>query len=257
MFKTFPFSLTKLGAVCGVSAALLVMAPTFAQAQAPAPAAAAASAVSASVRNPEMTLQAAASAEIKQDTVHMTLSVEVEASDQTTAGKKLASAVDDVVKRARGAKNITASTGGYQVWPNTNSKGKIIGWRGQGQIILESQDFDATGALAAKLGDKTSISGVSFSLSRQAQEAEERKLLSQAAQAFKERALAAANAFGFSGYQLSRIDVGGRGEITPASQRMAVMSAAAAKDSLRFTNVPLEAGETTVSMSISGTIVLQ
>lgn len=64
------------------------------------------------------------------------------------------------------------------------------------------------GALAAKLGDKTSISGVSFSLSRQAQEAEERELLSQAAQAFKERALAAANAFGFSGYRLSRIDLG-------------------------------------------------
>ena len=85
---------------------------------------------------------------------------------------------------------------------------------------------------------------------------EERKLLSQAAQAFKERALAAANAFGFSGYKLSRIDVGGSGGFVP-SPRMAALSAAASKDSASFANVPLEAGETTVSMSISGTIVLQ
>lgn len=254
MFKNFPFSLTKLGAACGVSAALLAMMPALAQAQTPA--APVVSADTAGIRNPEMTLQAAASAEVKQDTVHMTLSVEVEASDQASAGNKLASSVDAVVKRARGAKNITVSTGIYQVWPNTNSKGKIIGWRGQGQLILESQDFDAVGALAAKLGDKTSISGVSFSLSRQAQEAEERKLLSQAAQAFKERALAAANAFGFSGYKLSRIDVGGSGGFVPAP-RMAALSAAASKDSASFANVPLEAGETTVSMSISGTIVLQ
>ena len=99
MLKNFPFSLTNLGATCGVSAALLAMAPALAQAQTPA--APAVSADAAGIRNPEMTLQAAASAEVKQDTAHMTLSVEVEASDQASAGKKLASSVDDVVKRAR------------------------------------------------------------------------------------------------------------------------------------------------------------
>jgi hypothetical protein len=99
MFKNFPFSLTKLGAACGVSVALLAMTPALAQAQTPA--ASEVSADTAGIRKPEMTLQAAASAEVKQDTVHMTLSVEVEASDQASAGKKLASSVDDVVKRAQ------------------------------------------------------------------------------------------------------------------------------------------------------------
>lgn len=61
---------------------------------------------------------------------------------------------------------------------------------------MESKDFEAASALAAKLGDKTAISNISFLLSREGREAEERKLLSQAAQAFKERALAAANASG-------------------------------------------------------------
>ena len=102
-----------------------------------------------------------------------------------------------MVKRARDTKGVEVRTGNYNVWPNTGSKGKIAGWRGQGEVILESKDFEAAAALASKLSDKTAISSISFSLSRAAREAEERKLLKEAAQAFKDRALAAANALDF------------------------------------------------------------
>lgn len=152
--------------------------------------------------------------------MRITLSAEVEANDQPGAGKKLSAALEDVVKRARGAKNIDVRTGGYNVWPNTNSKGKVINWRGQGEVVLESKDFQAASALAAKLGDKTAITNISFQLSRAGREAEERKLLSQAATAFRERALAAANAFGFSGYRLIKLDLGGSGR-APSRARWA------------------------------------
>ncbi|AVG42824.1 SIMPL domain-containing protein [Achromobacter insolitus] len=251
MFKHPVFSLTKLGAACATVAAL--SAAPLVHAQAPAPAAAEASAS----RAPELTLQATASSEVKQDTVRISLSAEVEAQDQPAAGKKLTAALDDVIKRARDVKDVEVRTGGYNVWPNTSSKGKISSWRGQGEVILESKNFEAAAALASKLSDKTAISNISFSLSREAREAEERKLLKEAAQAFKDRALAAANAFGFSGYRLSKLELGGSGGAVPMPRMMG--AAAMAKDASGgySPDVPLEAGNVTVSIAVNGTIVLQ
>lgn len=251
MTRAFTFSLNRIAAACFASLAFAVAQPSLAQTAATP--AAAESARSA----PELTLQASASSEVKQDTVRITLSAEVEANDQASVGKRLTAALDDVVKRARGAKNVEVRSGGYNVWPNTNSKGKITNWRGQGEIILESTDFEAASALAAKLSDKTAISNIGFFLSREGREAEERKLLSQAAQAFKSRALAAANAFGFSGYRLSKLELGGGG--TPAPMPRVMMEAAMAKGAADSgaPGVPLEAGEVTVSVTVAGTIFLQ
>ncbi|MNL58018.1 hypothetical protein D3C87_1816180 [compost metagenome] len=122
--------------------------------------------------------------------------------------------------------------------------------------MLESKDFEAAAALAAKLSDKTAISNIGFSLSRPAREAEERKLLKEAAQAFKDRALAAANAFGFSGYRLSKLELGGSGGPVPMPR---MLGAAMAKDASGgySPDVPLEAGDVTVSVAVNGTIVLQ
>ena len=171
MFKHPVFSLTKLGAACAAVAALAAVQPAHAQAQAPAATEAPAS------RAPELSLQATASSEVKQDTVRITLSAEVDAPDQPAAGKKLSAALDDVVKRARDVKGVEVRTGSYNVWPNTNNKGKIASWRGHGEVVLESKDFAAAAALASKLSDKTAISNIGFLLSREAREAEERKLL--------------------------------------------------------------------------------
>ena len=243
MLKHSVFSLTKLGAACAAVAALAAAQPAYAQAQAPVAAEAAAS------RAPELSLQATASSEVKQDTVRISLSAEVEAPDQPGAGKKLTAALDDVVKRARDVKGVEVRTGGYNVWPNTSSKGKIASWRGQGEVILESKDFEAAAALASKLSDKTAISNIGFLLSREAREAEERKLE-------KPKALAAANAFGFSGYRLSKLELGGSGGPMPMPR---MMGAAMAKDASAgySPDVPLEAGDVTVSIAVNGTIVLQ
>jgi len=250
MFKHPVFSLTKLGAACATVVALAAVQP--AHAQAPAAAETAAS------RAPELSLQATASSEVKQDTVRISLSAEVDAPDQPGAGKKLTAALDDVVKRARDVKGVDVRTGGYNVWPNTSSKGKIASWRGHGEVILESKDFEAAAALASKLSDKTAISNIGFLLSREAREAEERKLLKEAAQAFKDRALAAANAFGFSGYRLSKLELGGSGGSGPVPMPR-MMGAAMSKDvaAAYSPDVPLEAGDVTVSIAVNGTIVLQ
>ncbi|KRB07514.1 SIMPL domain-containing protein [Achromobacter mucicolens] len=254
MFKHPVFSLTKLGAACAAVAAIAAAQPVFAQTQAPA---ATAAAEPAANRSPELTLQAMASSEVKQDTVRIALSAEVEAPDQPAAGQKLTAALEDAVKRARDTKDVEVRTSSFNVWPNMNNKGKIASWRGQGEIVLESKDFAAAAALASKLSDKTAISNISFSLSPAAREAEERKLLKEAAQAFKDRALAAANAFGFSGYRLSKIELGGSGGPVPVQRMVGAAMAKGGSFSSADVSVPLEAGNVTVSVAVNGTIVLQ
>lgn len=251
MFQHSVFSLARLGVACSAVVVLTVLPPAYAQAGDPAPAREAADAN----RAPELSLQASASSEVRQDTVRITLATEVEASSQTDAGKALTANLDDLAKRARGAKGIEVRTSGYNVWPNINQKGKIVNWRGRAEITLESRDFDAASALASKLGDKAAIANIGFLLSREGREAEERKLLSQAADAFRERALAAATAFDFSGYRLRHLELSGGGAPAPVPRAM-MASQMRAKEGQADADVPLDAGEVTVSVAVNGTVVL-
>ncbi|OZI37742.1 hypothetical protein CAL29_04985 [Bordetella genomosp. 10] len=205
---------------------------------------------------PQMALTASASTDVQPDTVLITLNAEVEAADQPTAGRKLSAALDDLVKRAGGVEHVTVRTEGFGVWPVNTDKGKIGGWRGQASIVLESTQFDAASALASKLSDKSAISNITFRLSRKAHDAAERKLLTEAAESFRQRASAAASAFGFSGYRIVKLDLGGGGgNVVPMPRAMMAMAkgggAAPAAD------VPLRPDTVTVSVEVSGTIALQ
>jgi predicted secreted protein len=236
-------------------AAMLAVSAVHAQTAAPAPLAPPKADTSpALASSPQMTLQANASDEVKQDTVVITVSTDVEAADQASAGKKLSAALDGLMKVAKDTSGVDARTGGYRVWQNNSSKGKQVNWQGQGSIILQSTDFNAASALAAKLGDKSAITNIGFTLSRTAREAVERKLLNQAAQAFRERALAASSAFGFSGYRIQKVELGGSGGIVAPRAFMAMAKGGASQAGA---DVPLEPDNVTVSVDVNGTIVLQ
>ena len=76
MLKNTVTTLTRLSAACAAVAAIFVAQPVFAQTQAPA--ASPAPAEAAANRSPELSLQATASSEVKQDTVRIALAAEVE-----------------------------------------------------------------------------------------------------------------------------------------------------------------------------------
>ena len=140
-------------------------------------------------------------------------------ADQPATGKKLSALLDDVVKRARDTKGVEVRTGNYNVWPNTGSKGKIAGWRGQGEVILESKDFEAAAAGVEAVGQDRDLQHQFLVVARARGRA-------QAAQgsgaSLQDRALAAANAFGFSGYRLSKLELGGSGGPGPMPRMMAM-----------------------------------
>jgi len=252
-------SLNRIVAACCAVFALTAVPLAYAQPKPPAPPRGlepSAQAVHPDERLPELTLQASASTDVQQDTVRITLAAELEAESQAKATTGLSAVLDEAVKRTRDAKGINVRTSGYNVWPSTNEKGKIQNWRARGEITLESKDFAAASALASKLSDKVAISQINFSLSREAREAAEKKLLTQAADAFLARAQAAAQAFGYSNYRVQQLELSGGGSAVPVPRPMNAMakgfsSAAAVADA------PLEAGEITVTLSVNGTVALQ
>ncbi|HUH58746.1 MAG TPA: SIMPL domain-containing protein [Candidimonas sp.] len=204
---------------------------------------------SAQEKWPQASLRAEASAQIAQDTVNITLATEVSGVSQAAVAKLLNTTLESVMKQAKGNTKVKATSGNYRVWPMSNEKGQISDWRGRAEIMLESEDFAAASELASQFTDRMPISNLAFSVSPQARAKQEEALLSEAAQAFRSRALAVTNAFGFASYSIRNMDIGGSGaQFQPQPRFMAM---AADKSS-----VPIEGGTEWVTVSIQGSIFL-
>ncbi len=203
---------------------------------------------------PTLSLNAAARSEVAQDEVRVTMAHELEAADAASVSAKLNEVLKTTLADAKSATDVQAHNGSYQVWPSTDEKGKITGWRGRAEIVLQSKNFDAVSALTGKLGQRMSVTDINFSLSDEARQAEEARLLSQAAQAFQDRAKHAAQAFGFAGYSVRSLNLSGRGVANPPPPMAMRASAMAMKDEM--VPVTLQGGRAEVTVSVSGTINL-
>ncbi|VCU70163.1 hypothetical protein PIGHUM_02230 [Pigmentiphaga humi] len=202
---------------------------------------------------PTLSLSAAATSEVAQDKVTITLSNEIEGADQAKLSQQLNQVLESTLAQARRDQAVTARSGNYNVWANTDRNGRITGWRGRAELILESRDFAAASKLAGELSRQMAVSNVAFSLSREAREAEEQRLLNEAAQAFNTRATQAAKAFGFTGYAVKQLDLSGAGTVTPMPRAYAMAASAEAKTA----DLPLEGGKSNVTVSVRGTVYLQ
>jgi len=200
---------------------------------------------------PQATLQAQASAQVAHDTVRITLASEVSDASQTAVADTLSKTLDEVMQQAKGHEGIKVTSGNYHIWPMNDKDGKISNWRGRGEIFLESKDFAAASKLASRLSDRMPIANLSFSVSPQERARQEEALLTKAADAFRDRAKATAEAFGFAGYSIKEITLGGAGTRYEAAAAPRMMAMAADKAS-----VPLEGGTELVTVSVRGSIFL-
>ena len=204
---------------------------------------------------PQATLQAQANAEIAQDTVHITLATEL--SDKTqeavsaALNKTLDAAMAKLKAQEQGKTPVKITSGDYGIWPMNDKDGKITNWRGHAAILLESADFKAASELASTVSDSMPVTGFNFTVSPQARAKKEAELLAEAAQAFRARAQAVADAFNYAGYTIKEINVGGSGA------RYGDASPVAMAPMVAKSRVPVEAGTEMVSVSVNGSIFLR
>ena len=207
-----------------------------------------------------VSLSAEASREVLQDRLSISLSVTREGTEAAAVQTQLRLALDSALAEARKAQRpngvLDVRTGAFSLTPRYTAKptagNHISGWQGRAELLIEGSDLAAISQLAGRLTMLT-VSRVAFGLSREAREKTEADVAAQAIGRFKERAEAYARQFGFGGYSLREVAVNG-GEMGDSPQpvfRAQSMSAKSGEETQ-----PVDAGKTTVSVTVAGSIQL-
>lgn len=231
-----------LAAVVALSLPLLP-APAFAQSSIATP--------SPYVPSGVLTLEASANAEVPADVVRIELFYEQQGNDPAALSQALNQRTESALKKAREQDVVKVKTGAFSISPSTDRDGRISTWRGRSELLLESTDFGAASKLAGQLSNSLQVGGVSFSLSPEAQQQAETRLAKEAIKSFQQQALAAAQSFGYSGFTVREVNVGRSGVVQP---RAAFRAMAAAPMMAKVDSVPIEAGTTTVTVSVNGAV---
>lgn len=203
-------------------------------------------------------LSASGNVEVQQDWLQMNLSAARDGSDAATVQKQLQQAVDAALQtlkpQAKG-QDMQVRSGSFGVYPRNGSDGKIKGWQGRAEIVVEGKDFARISQAAAQVKDMT-VSGMGFGLSQEGRDKVQAQAQSQAIDNFKQRATSLAKQFGFNSYTLREVSVNNQdGFYAPRMQRLNVAAPMAAKLEMADP-VPVEAGKEQVTVNVSGSVQL-
>lgn len=202
-------------------------------------------------------LSATGTVEVQQDLLVLNLSTNKEAADASTVQAQLKQALDAALTEAkRNAQpgQLDVRTGPFGLYPRYGKDGKINGWQGRAELVLEGRDFSRITATAGKI-QTLAISNVAFGLSREARAKVEGEAQTQAIDQFKARAAELAKGFGFSNYSLREVAVNSN-EMVPGP-RPRMMAAEAKMGSFSDSSVPVEAGKAQVVVNVSGSVQMR
>lgn len=209
---------------------------------------------SASLKNVAQ-LSANASLEVQQDLLSITMSTSRDGSEANAVQNQLKLALEAALAEAKKSSRpgqMDVRTGNFSLYPRYNKDGKINGWQGSAELVLEGNDFPRITATAGKIQTMT-LSNVGFSLSREQRKLVENQARSQAIENFKTSAQAVAADFGFSGYTLREVSINSNEQGPMRPRMMAMESKAAMSDA----PIPVEAGKTTVVVNVSGSVQMK
>jgi predicted secreted protein len=217
----------------------------------------AASAISAQTLPPPqnvLQLSASGTVEVQQDLLSLSLTTTREGSDAAGVQSQLKSALDAALAEARKTAEpgqMDVRTGVFSVYPRYSGPGKITGWRGTAELVLEGRDFARITQAAARVSTMT-IGNVGFGLSREQRAKVETDAQAMAIGRFKAKASELARDFGFSGYTLREVSVASN-DIGPVPRLRMTAQAAMSESS----PVPVEAGKASVTVTVSGSVQLR
>lgn len=219
-------------------------------------AAAATAAQTVSYPPPQNVLQLSATGtvEVTQDLLTLHLSTTREGNDPAAVQSQLKAALDAALTEARKSAQpgqMDVRTGNFALYPRNNREGKISGWQGSAELILEGRDFTRITQTAGRIQSLT-LAGVNFGLSREQRAKAETEAQSTAIERFKAKAAELAKAFGFGGYTLREVGVQAS---DPGFPRPMMGRAATAE--MAVAQVPVEAGKAAVTVVVSGSVQLR
>lgn len=198
-------------------------------------------------------ISASGSVEVQQDLLSISMATSRDGLDAGTVQAQLKQALDAALTQARQAASpglMDVRTGNFSLYPRYGKDGKINGWQGSTELVLEGKDFARITGTAGKI-QSLSLGSVGFALSREQRAKVEGEAQAQAIERFKAKAGEVSSAFGFGGYTLREISVNANDQGFTPRPRMVAMSA---KSDMAESAVPVEAGKSTVLVNVSGSV---
>jgi predicted secreted protein len=198
-------------------------------------------------------LSASGSVEVQQDLLSISLTTSRDGLDAGSVQTQLRQALEAALTQARQSASpgqMDVRTGNISLYPRYGKDGKINGWQGSTELVLEGKDFPRITAAAGKI-QTLSMGGVSFALSREQRARVEGEAQAQAIERFKAKASEVSSAFGFGGYALREVSINTNDQSPTPRMRAMTMNA---KSEMADAPVPVEAGKSTVLVNISGSV---
>ncbi|MEJ2308316.1 MAG: SIMPL domain-containing protein [Gammaproteobacteria bacterium] len=209
-----------------------------------------------------ISLSVEASADVENDTLVAELFIEHQAKTAAAAALVVNAAVGWGVDKARAAPSVKVRTLDYNTSPVYSQQPQqksaepftptIVAWRVSQAIRLKSTDADTLSELVTALQERLAIRSIGYEVSTGLRDATNSQLIDEAIKAFQQRAQQIAGGFGRNGYKLVEVNISTGSSRPPVPYRSNArmqMDAPAP--------VAIDAGSSTLSVTIDGTIELE
>jgi predicted secreted protein len=204
-----------------------------------------------------VSLQSTGTVEVQQDLLMISMNTTKEGVDATAVQTQLKTALDAALaeaKKTAQSGQLDVRTGAFSLYPRYGRDGKITGWQGTTELVLEGRDFARISATAGKINTLT-LGQVTFTLSREARAKVEGEAQALAIERFKAKASEISKNFGFGGYSIREVSVNANDQGFNPRGRMEMMQA---KSSLASdAPVPVEAGRSNVIVTVNGAVQMK
>ena len=201
-------------------------------------------------------LSSTGSVEVQQDLLSISMSTTVSGADASAVQMQLKQALDAALAVARPAVlpgQLDLRTGNFSLYPRYDKNGKINGWQGSTELVLDGRDFSRITATAGKIQSLT-MGNVSFALSREQRARVETEAQTIAIERFKAKALEVSKSFGFTNYTLREVSISANDQgFQPRPRVMAMQAKAADAESA----ISVEAGKSTVLVNVNGSVQMK
>lgn len=195
-------------------------------------------------------LSAEASRPAANDLARATLAAEASGSTPADLAQRVNDAIATALKTAKSYPSVAAKTSGTNTYPNYKN-GRIESWHMRSEIALESSDMAAFSELMGRLQTTLNVTNVQMLPSPATRRQAENEAMLDAIGQFKARAKLLSDALG-KNYTIKQISVGSSGRVMPVMMRSAAKAMVA-----EAAPMPLEAGESQVDVTVSGTIAVE
>lgn len=189
---------------------------------------------------------------VANDLGRVTAYSEISGSDAAEVARKVKAAIADGLATAKAQAGVTVKSGNTHTYPVYSKGGRSIeNWRMRSEIILESRDAAALSTAVGKLQGALAVSNINFSPAAETRRKAEEEATLEAIDAFRTKAERIATSMK-KPYRIRQMSVNGSSQYPqpyPMARGAMLMATEAAP-------MPVEAGESNITVNVSGQIEL-